>query len=69
MILVQGIPGLQAQNAGGGQQQNVVMVQPNNLTSVTSSPVSASNGNLFKTNLYSFFDELEKHIFFFKFSI
>lgn len=43
-ILVQGM-GLQAAQGQGGQQQNVVMVQPSpNLQSVTSSPVSASNG-------------------------
>lgn len=43
---MQGIPGLQtAQGAQATQQQNVVMVQPSpNLTSVTSSPVAASNG-------------------------
>lgn len=43
--IVQSIPGLQtAQGNGGGQQQNVVMMQPqSNLTSVTSSPVGATN--------------------------
>lgn len=43
--IVQSIPGLQTtQGNGGGQQQNVVMMQPqSNLTSVTSSPVGATN--------------------------
>lgn len=45
LVLVQGIPGLQtAQGAGAAQQQNVVMVQPSqNLTSMTSSPVTAAS--------------------------
>lgn len=49
---VQSIPGLQAaQNAAAGQQQNVVMVQPqSNLASVTSSPVSSNAQNAIVQN-------------------
>lgn len=49
---VQSIPGLQAaQNAAAGQQQNVVMVQPqSNLASVTSSPVSTNTQNTIVQN-------------------